>query len=267
MMLNLEKLRKDRTLEPILDYLADPKEAKTFLTCYKSKGDSREVREWWYDICERMLPKFPAPEPPSHIATKVISDTWHMKKDNRYGTTGKVQIWNLMALAHYAPTMINEFPRNVFGDKYRDEGLVKRILDDVNANSPNYRVLVYYDRNICEDNIEISGGARLGLLGSLCALANETEMCPECAEFFIHNKFNTDGLLLHKNPQIDVGGTTVSVISMDDLKSSPKLISNLVAAVSAKKNLGNIYDYFEIDELNEKNVLTKMEEEYRIYNP
>jgi hypothetical protein len=271
MRLNIEKLRKDRTLEPILDYLADPKEAKTFLACYRSKGYSREVRDWWYDMCERILPKFPEPEPPSYIATRVISDGWHMGiKDDWYGKTGKAQIWNLMILAYYAPTMIEQFPRNVFGDKYRDEGVAKRILDDVNANSTDYKILVYYDRNIREDNVEISGGSRLGLLGSLVALADETEMCPDCTEFFTHNKLSTERLLLQRIPRIDLGGTSVPVISMDDLRSSPRLISDishLMTAVAAQKNLGNICDYFEIDGLSEKNVLIKLEEEYGVYNP
>ena len=162
----MHRLERMNTLPYVLD-MVGRSEKQAFMTCYKSRGTTNEVVEWWGDICERIVPKFPEPEPTPDYAAKMLSESKAKPPQNKLG------IWWLMT-GWYLDRFQNDYGDELW--KYKNKSRATEIRKKV-ANE-DYDTLLFCNMNLAENNIEPSPGLRLGIISCLY-YGNEQFACAQ----------------------------------------------------------------------------------------
>jgi hypothetical protein len=183
MKVNLRHLSQadvlDRFLSPV------PQAERTaFQKCYAERGGSAEVREWWDDICVRIVPNFPEPEPSTADVVDILKGMRNYEKDAATG--GKRYLWNRLINIKYGTDGKME------SASIRDVERSRIIMEDVwvqYKDLPNEcKLLIYKARNLKENNYRLTPAFKLTVLGLVNITVNNEYIPPQSVLDYLKEK-------------------------------------------------------------------------------
>jgi len=198
MQLDLHRLERMDALPYVLDMIGLA-EKQAFMTCYKNRGTTDEVVEWWGDICGRILPRFPEPEPVPDYAAKRLSESKAKPPKN------KLDIWWLMT-SWYLDRFQSDYSNELW--KYKNKARAAEIRKKI--TSEYYEAMLFCNINLTEKNIEPSSGLRLGLISCIyyandqCATVEAVDSELDALEDILNKHCKTDVSVARINDRLVV---------------------------------------------------------------
>lgn len=183
MRVNPKHLNKSGVLDSFLSPLPQA-ERTAFLKCYAERGASREVFEWWDDICGRILPKFPTPEPSTTDVVDVIKSTRNYEK--YAGTDGKRYLWDRLVGVKYGAD--KELETGLIRDVKRSGIIMKDIFDQYRGLPNECMLLIYKARNLKEDNYKLTPAFKLSVLGIVNIVVENDNIPPQSVMDYLKEK-------------------------------------------------------------------------------